>query len=139
MFVMQMGYVFDVIFGLLLRYDIRSREFREMINAYFGLQTRHFQHEFYHFLLSGMRMEEYDRLARYTQPCTPAASSSWMPTSSTRTATYIPTPAATNLSTSTTAINPSSSPVVVTISDSDSESETDSVEQLQMDNSSPSE
>jgi hypothetical protein len=48
--------------------DIRSAEFREMMRGYLNDHTRHFQHEFYNFVLSGMRLEEYDRSAVYSSP-----------------------------------------------------------------------
>jgi len=60
-----MAFIYDLIVSLLSRYDIRSGEFRELLRTYFGTKTKHFQHEFYHYVLSGMRMEEYDRVAQY--------------------------------------------------------------------------
>jgi len=62
-----MAFVFDLVVNLLHRFDIRSREFREMVKMYFGANTRQFQHEFYHFVLSGMSVEDYDRHACYTR------------------------------------------------------------------------
>ncbi|CAG7720230.1 unnamed protein product [Allacma fusca] len=62
----EMSAVFEVIMNVLENYDIRSREFRELVVSYFGYKTRHFQHEFYHFVLSGMGLEEYDRNACYS-------------------------------------------------------------------------
>jgi len=63
-----MANIYDTIFSILFRYDIRSTEFREMLRPYLNDRIRHFQHEFYNFVLSGMRTEEYDRLAVYTSP-----------------------------------------------------------------------
>ena len=63
-----MATIYDTIFTLLFRFDIRSQEFREMIRGYLNDRARHFQHEFYNFVLSGMRVEEYDQLAVYSSP-----------------------------------------------------------------------
>jgi hypothetical protein len=71
-----MANIYDTIVELLQRYEIRSLEFRQHLRAYFGLKTRHFQHEFYHFVLSGMRMEEYDRIAQYSPESTTRSSAS---------------------------------------------------------------
>lgn len=71
-----MAFIYDLIISLLSRYDIRSREFRELLRTYFGSKTKHFQHEFYHYVLSGMRMEEYDGIARYGSTSSTAVPSS---------------------------------------------------------------
>ena len=63
---LQMANVFDVIMRVLETYDIRSPEFRELVTSYFGDKTRHFQHEFFNFVISGMSVEEYDRNACYS-------------------------------------------------------------------------
>lgn len=60
-----MSFLYDLILRLASLYDVRSREFRDAISVYFGSRTAHFQHELYHFMLSGMSMEEYDRVADY--------------------------------------------------------------------------
>lgn len=61
-----MAFVYDLILHLINHYDVRSQDFRDMVNTYFGTKTQHFQHELYFFILSGMSMEEYDRVADYT-------------------------------------------------------------------------
>lgn len=60
-----MAFTYDLVISLLLRYDIRSAEFRDLIRPYLGSKTRQFQHEFYYFVLSGMRVDEYDRVSQY--------------------------------------------------------------------------
>lgn len=70
-----MAFTYDLILSLLLRYDIRSQEFRELLRPYLAANTRQFQHEFYHFVLSGMRIEEYDRVAQYATPPTQTVTS----------------------------------------------------------------
>lgn len=60
-----MAYTYDLVISLLLRYDIRSQDFRDLLRPYLGAKTKQFQHEFYHYVLSGMRMEEFDNVAQY--------------------------------------------------------------------------
>jgi len=66
--IFQLGFVYDLILHLINQYDVRSNDFREMVSSYFGARTAHFQHELYHFVVSGMSMEEYDRMAAYPAP-----------------------------------------------------------------------
>lgn len=63
-----MAFVYDLIMHLINHYDVRSRDFRDMVSNYFGAKTAHFQHELFHFILSGMSMEDYDRVAEYPSP-----------------------------------------------------------------------
>lgn len=60
-----MAFVYDLIMHLINHYDVRSQDFRDMVTTYFSTKTSHFQHELYHFIISGMSMDEYDRVAEY--------------------------------------------------------------------------
>lgn len=71
-----MAFAYDLVISLLLRYDIRSSDFRDLTRPYLGPKTRHFQHEFYHYVLSGMRMEEFDNVAQYSAPSSSGTGSS---------------------------------------------------------------
>jgi hypothetical protein len=68
-----MAYTYETVISLLPRYDIRSAEFRDLLRPHLGTKARQFQHEFYYFVLSGMRVDEYDRIAQY--PASQATSS----------------------------------------------------------------
>ena len=78
-----MSFIYDLIMHLIAHYDIRSRDFRDSISSYIGARTSHFQHELFHFLLSGMGMEEYDRVAEYPSSTNRTTQASNFPSTST--------------------------------------------------------
>lgn len=55
------------IIDLVQRHEIRSPEFHDRLLPYFGANTEHFQHEFYHFARSVYDMVGFDMNARYTE------------------------------------------------------------------------
>ncbi|KAL0278824.1 UNVERIFIED_CONTAM: hypothetical protein PYX00_000520 [Menopon gallinae] len=61
------AYVLDRIISLLPQYSIRSRQFREVVEPYFGNRTDHFIHEFYTFARSVYDISGFDQHAVYVR------------------------------------------------------------------------
>lgn len=61
----QVAFVMELILALIVRYDVRSREFLEHVLPFFQNRTGHFIHEFYCFATSPYDMVAYDRTAVY--------------------------------------------------------------------------
>lgn len=59
-------YVIDRILNMLPQHSIRSRDFKDLVQPYFGNQTDHFIHEFYTFARSVYDMSGFDENAVYS-------------------------------------------------------------------------
>lgn len=62
----QVAFLMELILSLILRFNIISPEFEELIRPYFLRNTNHFIHEFYNFARSPHDMVDYDRRSSYT-------------------------------------------------------------------------
>jgi len=68
-------FLLDIIIGTVLRIDITSETFYDLVAPFLGARTRHFIHEFHTFARSPFNMEAYDTRAIYERPPQIASSS----------------------------------------------------------------